>query len=359
MNEDIKKVLNKLIDEGYQAYIVGGYVRDYLLKVNSFDVDIATNAKPNVLMDIFPNASSNNYGGITFKLGDYTYDITTFRKELSYEDRRPNEFVYVSSIEEDAVRRDFTINAIYMDVDNNIIDLYAGASDLINKTVRIIGNINDRLVEDPLRMLRAIRFKVLYGFDIEDNLLTYIKQNKELIKSLSYTRRKEELDLIIESNNRIEGLKYIKELNLEDVLEISIPDDIKDSTAPIVMWAQIKADNYSFTKNELAIINDIKTIIEYGIIDNIILYRYGIYTVQLASDILEVSHGYVSDIYKEMPIYTNKDIDITTDEILDLLDIEPGSILKDIYNDLEIKILSNELDNNHEELIKYIKDNWR
>ena len=252
MNEEIKNILNKIIEKGYKAYVVGGYVRDYLLGIETYDVDIATDALPTELNDIFDNVNNNSYGGLSLTKGDYTYDITTFRREVQYEDRRPIEFEYIDSIEEDVVRRDFTINSLYMDIDGNIIDIYQGKDDINNKIIRCIGNIKDKMVEDPLRMLRAVRFKVLLGFDIEENLLTFIKQNKELIKTLSYNRRKEELELIIASKNRVEGLKYIKELKLEDVLEITIPDEIDDSEAPICIWSQLEfSDNYSFTKQDL------------------------------------------------------------------------------------------------------------
>ena len=359
MNEVIKNVLNKIIDNKGEAYIVGGYVRDYILHKETYDVDIATSLLPNKLLELFPNATSNQYGGITFNVDDYSFDITTYRKELSYDNRRPIEIEYVNTIEEDSIRRDFTINSLYMDIDGNIIDIYNAKDDINNHIIRMVGNVNTRMIEDPLRILRVIRFKSILGFDIEESIITFIKQNKNLLSTLSYTRRKEELDYIINDHNRLIGLNTIKELGLEEVLEITIPDDIKDSDNSIVIWAQIKADKYPFTKNEINTINDIRNIVEYGIIDNTILYKYGIYAANLASDILNIDHAYISDVYKNMPIYSVKDIDLTSDDILDVLGVEPGSIIKDIYTDLENKILSLELDNNKEVLIKYIKDNWR
>ncbi|MCR5224240.1 MAG: CCA tRNA nucleotidyltransferase, partial [Bacilli bacterium] len=95
MNDEIKKVLNKLISNGYQAYIVGGYVRDYILGIYTNDVDISTDAKPNELMNMFDNTYDNTYGGITFSKGEYVYDITTFREEKKYNKRKPVEFSYV------------------------------------------------------------------------------------------------------------------------------------------------------------------------------------------------------------------------------------------------------------------------
>ena len=360
MNEEIKSVLTKITDQGYKAYVVGGYVRDYILGIESYDIDIATNALPTELNELFDNVDNNMYGGLSFSKGDYNFDITTFRSEVTYEDRRPTEFNYIDTVEEDVVRRDFTINSLYMDSDGNIIDIYNGQDDINNRIIRCIGNIKDKMVEDPLRILRALRFKIVLDFELEENLLTFIKQNKDLINSLSYSRIKEELDYIIKSSNRVKGLNYLKELKLEDVLEINIPDEVDDSEAPLCIWAQLDfSPEYPFTKSELSTINDIKSIVSYGIIDNIILYKYGLYVSQLAGDILNISDSFISEIYKELPIYSSKDIDISGDEIIELLHIEPSGIIKDIYRDLETVILNNKLNNNKEEIKKYILDNWR
>ena len=359
MNEEIKEVLQQLIDKGYKAYVVGGYVRDYLMGNKSYDVDIATDALPNELLNIYENVHDTTLGGITLVIGNYTFDITTFREEIKYEGRKPIEFNYIDSIEQDVLRRDFTINSLYMDIEGDIIDLYDGISDIEKKLIKGIGNINDKMIQDPLRMLRALRFKIILDFNIEENLLTFIKQNKELINSLSYHRKKEELTYIVRSKNAIKGLNYIKELKLEDVLDIKIPDDLKECDDPIGIWAQLEvSDKYSFTKSELNYIESVRKILEYGIIDNIILYKYGLYLSRVAGNILNISIAYISDLYKELPIYSDKDIDITGEEIIKLLDIKPGKIITEIYDDLELNILEDKLKNNKEELKKYIIDNW-
>ena len=359
MNDEIKNVLNKLLDKGYQAYVVGGYVRDYLMGVESFDVDIATDALPNELMNIFDNISDNTLGGITLQIGDYTYDITTFREEKKYVDRKPIEYNYIDDLKKDILRRDFTINSLYMDIDGNIIDIYDGIKDIENKLIKNIGNVNTKMIEDPLRMLRAVRFKSVLDFNIEDSLLTFIKQNKNLITSLSYNRKKEELDFIIKSKKAISGLKYIKELKLDEVLDITIPDELKVCDDPLGIWAQLDVSSqYPFTKTELNYIDSIRKIVDYGIIDNIILYKYGLYVSRIAGNLLGISTAYISDLYKELPIYSEKDIDITGDEIIELLKIEPGKIISKIYDDLELNILEGKLKNDKEELKKYIIDNW-
>ncbi|MCH5166413.1 MAG: CCA tRNA nucleotidyltransferase [Erysipelotrichales bacterium] len=362
MNEKIKNVLKKLEDNGYKSFIVGGYVRDTLLNIESFDVDICTSAEPKEVRKIFElnNANDDNYGSVSIKDKLYNYDITTYRKEIRYENRRPVEYKYTDSIEDDVLRRDFTINSLYMDINGDIHDTFGGLDDINNKIIRVIGNIESKMIEDPLRMLRAVRFAATLNFELENNLKSYIKQNKQLIKTLSFTRKKQELDLIFKSDNKIDGLNLIKELNISDVLDIKIESEVIDTIDPLGIWAQIEvSDEYPFSNEELDIINKIKKIINYGIIDNIILYEYGLYPSMIAANILGYDRNFVSDIYKGMPIYSLKDIDINGDDIIELLDIEPSSTIKDIMNDLELKILNNLLKNNTEDIKNYIIENWR
>ena len=361
VNSKIKVILEKLVSNGFKAYIVGGYVRDYLLGINSFDVDITTDAKPNEIVEIFGLGNNNNqYGSIRFKDSLYNYDITTFRREIRYEDRRPVEYEYIDSIEEDYLRRDFTINSLYMDIDGNIIDLCDGKVDVENKIIRSVGNIETKMTEDPLRILRAIRFASEYGFTIEEKLLNFIRQNKILLNTLSYNRIKDELDSIFKNDNKEAGINLIKELRLCDVLEITIPDDIAITNSYLGIWAQLDfSEDYPFTKSELDNIEDIKKIVGYGIIDSIVLYEYGLFTSMVAGEILDIPQSYISSIYADMPIYNESDIDITGDEIMEHLGIEPSKKLSNIYKDLELHILNRTLENENEEIKKYLNNNWR
>ena len=143
VNNKIKNILQKLIDNGYEAYVVGGFVRDYILGIETYDVDISTSAEPKDVKQIFElsSPSDDKYGSVSFKDKLYNYDITTFRKELNYENRRPTDFIFVDTISEDIKRRDFTINALYMDINGRIYDEFSSMEDLNNRTIRVIGNI--------------------------------------------------------------------------------------------------------------------------------------------------------------------------------------------------------------------------
>lgn len=362
VNDKIKNILEKLQDNGFTAYVVGGFVRDYLLGIETYDVDIATSAQPKDVRVIFDlnNANDDNYGSILIKDKLYNYDITTYRKELKYENRRPVEYEFVSTIDEDIARRDFTINSLYMDSSGKIYDKVDGLKDLEDKTIRMIGNISDKMTEDPLRMLRAVRFSANLDFKLENNLKNYIKQNTQLLRTVSYNRKKEELDKIFSSSKSGLGINLIRELKLENDLDIVIPDNIVESINSIGTWAQIEAKgDYPFSNQEKDMIDNIKKILSYGIIDNIVLYEYGLYPSIIASDILGFNRNYISDLYKNLPIYSSKDIEINGDEIIDLLKIEPGSIIKDIMRDIELNILNGNLENKKEILKEYIRKNWR
>lgn len=362
VNNTIKNILEKLENKGYKAYVVGGFVRDYLMGHISYDVDIATSALPNEIIETFSlnHQADSTYGGIHFNSGKYHFDITTFRKEIKYENRRPVEFEYISSLKQDVLRRDFTINSIYMDSSGNLIDIYKGKKDIHDKIIKSIGNIKEKMTEDPLRMLRAIRFASLLSFSLEDELYNFIRDNSNLIKTLSYTRRKEELSNIFQSSNKLNGLKLIKELGLEESLDIKINKMVKFSDSPLGIWAQIDfSDKYVFSKKELDTIKDVRKICKYGIIDNTILYRYGLYSSIIAGDILDINRSYISSLYKDLPIYNDKDIVINGNDIINILEMNPCQKVKDIMYDIENSILDGSLSNDYESIKKFILKNWK
>ena len=249
MKKIIKNILKTLEDNGYEAYLVGGFIRDKLLHIKSYDVDICTNAKPEDLEKLF-NIKVNDYGSLSFKINKYSIDITTFRKELEYVKRKPTKLVYVDTLEEDIKRRDFTINAICMNSKGKIIDLVGGLDDIHNKIVRMIGDTSSKLQEDPLRILRAIRIATILDFKIEDNLLQSIKDNNKLVLTLSPYRKRSELDKILSSKNFKKGLELLKDTDILSLLQISY-DNIKYTKNILGMYAQLNIGcDLEFTKEE-------------------------------------------------------------------------------------------------------------
>jgi tRNA nucleotidyltransferase (CCA-adding enzyme) len=281
-----------------------------------------------------------------------------YREEIKYDNRRPIDYFSTDDIVKDSERRDFTINSLYMDVDGNISDPFNGKVDLENKLIRVIGDIDIKFSDDPLRILRAIRFASILNFDLDTSINTYIALNKELLSTLSFDRRKSELDKIFKNENKITGINLIKDLGLEDILGIKFNEDLKYTISSEGIWAQISSPKYNFSKSESVIIDSIKKIVEYGIIDNIVLYQYGLYPCVIAGEILGINEAHVSNLYSSLPIYTKNDINCSGDDIINLLSIEPGIKVKKILNDIELNILNGDLNNNREELLDYIKKNW-
>lgn len=197
MNKDIFNKLAKLFnDNGYRLFMVGGTVRDYLLNKEVLDYDFVSDATPSE-MKIFlkdGNYHFEKFGTVRVKIDGVHVDITTFRTEGEYDDfRHPSKISFVKTIEEDYIRRDFTINAIYMDEKYNVIDpSKQGLEDLKNHIIRFIGEPEKRIKEDPLRILRAERFELKLNFVIEDNSLIAIKKLRYLLDKINPEKIKEE-----------------------------------------------------------------------------------------------------------------------------------------------------------------------
>lgn len=228
---DIIQVCKKIEDSGYEAYLIGGCVRDLALKRSVKDWDITTNAIPEEIQKIFPDSFyDNSFGtvGIPIKKGDETQtivEVTTFRTDESYGDhRRPTNVNWGTSLEEDVTRRDFTINSLALkitDTDQKIIDLLGGLEDLEKKIIKAVGNPDERFNEDALRMLRAVRFSTQLGFAIDTSTKNAIKKQRQLIKHISGDRIRIELIKILECENPYSGIILLDELG---ILEIILPE---------------------------------------------------------------------------------------------------------------------------------------
>lgn len=355
MNKIIKNVLLKIENNGFEAYLIGGYVRDLLVGVSSFDIDICTNATPKELIEIFPKASSKNLGGIDFKIKEYHFEITTYREETKYKNRKPIEFNYIDNLIEDLNRRDFTINAICMNKLGEIIDILNGTKDIMDCKVRMIGNAKTKIEEDPLRILRGIRIATILNFNLETTLYKEIKNNSSLILKLSNTRIKEELDKILLSNNVKRGLKMLEDFGITKLLKITNYDDIVPVKNLEGMYAQIDIKyNLPFTKVEKENITKIKKIIKDGEINSSTLYENGLYLSGIAADILNIDKKIVTKMDKDLPIHERKDINIKALELIKI-GLKKEDI-SSIQKDLETKILNKELKNKKGEIIKYIKN---
>ncbi len=351
------KILNILSDNGFDAYIVGGYPRDLILKKESLDIDICTNATPKELKEIFKDSTKEKYGSLIVNYNKYKFEITTFRKEIKYQNNRlPIKIKYIKNIKDDLKRRDFTINTICIDKNELIIDLLNGRKEINNKIIKMVGNPKYKLKQDALRILRAIRFATILDFELDLKLKKYIKKYGYLLKKLSYFRKKEELEKIFLSNNLEKGISLIKELNLDTYLQLSNLDNIKKTSSIIGIWAQLDdKDIYNFNTNEKKQIKKIKELLNKDL-DNYNIYKYGLYISVIVGEIKGIDKKIINKKYSELLIKNRSEINISIDEICKLLNKKPGPYLKKIMNNLEIDILNKGLENDNKILKEYIMD---
>ncbi len=363
MLESALKILKEINSYSYEAYIVGGFVRDYLLGIESRDIDIATNATPKAIKSIFKGCilPNDDYGSVIVIRGGIRFEITTFRREISYVDnRKPSEIKYIDSIEEDLLRRDFTINSICMDQDGKIIDLLNGIHDLQDRKIISIGDPKIRFEEDALRILRAIRFATVLDFELDESIVLAIKCKKHLLKNLSYYRKKQELSKIFSSSNCKKGMKLLLKFGLDEILEIPNLSKALNVSDLIGIWSILNVvDIYPFSSTEKSLITNVNKALECDNLDPMSLYKYGLYVNSVAGDIKGIKRKSITSVYNSLAIHKRGDIDITGDEIARVLDKEPGEYLNDIFKDLEHAILYDGLENDKSRLVKYVIHNYK
>jgi len=352
------KLLKEITSHGFKAYIVGGFVRDYIIGIRSNDIDIATNATPKDIKNIFADSCLPNedYGSVTVILKGVRFEITTFRRDIGYIDnRRPAEIKYIDDLLEDLKRRDFTINTLCMDDEGQIVDLLNGREDIDNRIIRCVGDADKKFSEDALRILRAIRFATILNFKLEDETVKAIKNNKHLIRNLSFNRKKEELDKIFSSTYAQNGIKLLLDLEIDKELDISGLENVNVTNNPMDIWCVLDvSDRYPFTSAEKEVIRNIKTVLGHNNLDPMLLYTYGLYVNSVAGEVSGIDIKDVTEAYSNLVIHGRRDINITSEEIMKLLNRKPGSYLKDIYSDLEREILYRRLSNDKEKICKYI-----
>ena len=210
-------VMQQLVDAGYEAYFVGGSVRDMLLYKPISDVDIATSATPQEVKEIFPHTVDVGieHGTVMVIYHKEGYEVTTFRTEEGYEDfRHPDKVTFVRSLEEDLKRRDFTINALAIGIDDQLMDFFDGIGDLERQCIRCVGDAKERFNEDALRMFRAVRFVGQLGFQVEEETKNAISLLKMNLSKVAVERMKVEFEKMIQSSYRKDALKLFVETGL-------------------------------------------------------------------------------------------------------------------------------------------------
>ncbi|MBM7604398.1 tRNA nucleotidyltransferase (CCA-adding enzyme) [Metabacillus crassostreae] len=380
---EAKPILEKLISSGYQAFYVGGSVRDLLLEREIGDVDIATSAKPNEIKKLFRKTIDvgAEHGTIIVLHNETPYEVTTFRTETEYEDfRRPKSVSFISSLKEDLKRRDFTINAMAMDIDGEIIDYFNGKEDLYKKHIQTVGKASERFTEDALRMLRAVRFVSQLSFSLSITTQIAIRDHAHLLESISTERKVIEIEKLLFGDNFQEALKLLLECEVysflpglvhkQDELNNLLVFDFTLITNREELWTTISYFIKPISvevflrswKLPVKLIKAVEKNLNYLQLllngqnwTELLIYEARIDTALSAERIhsllgecgsLEVNLNNVRSLYKSLPIKDKKDLNISGKEIIEVMNKQPGPWVTKAINAIEIAILKYELENN-------------
>lgn len=222
MPDEVTRALNLLNDNGFEAYIVGGCVRDSMLGFAPKDWDITTSAKPEEIIRCFKRYKTINtglkHGTVTVMINGKQLEVTTYRIDGRYTDNRhPDSVLFTEKVSHDLKRRDFTVNSLAYN-QRGLIDLFGGAEDIKNKVIKCVGEPDERFNEDGLRILRALRFASVLDFDIDENTSFSIHRNRELLSNISRERISSEFSMLVTGTNFHNIMKYYR-----DVIEVFIP----------------------------------------------------------------------------------------------------------------------------------------
>lgn len=250
-------ILKKLNNFSFEAYIVGGFVRDRLLNIESYDLDISTSATLDDIKAIFKDAISTGdaYGGVTILKEGYKFEITSFRKDINYKDHRHPIVKHTNNLLDDLNRRDFTINSMLLDSNLKLIDHLNGLDDLNNKIIRVIGNPNLRFNEDALRILRAYYFEAKLGFDIEADTKKAMDESSIYLENISSEMVLRELSKLLNGKYHKKALKDMlqgKSLdylhNLKKSISIVVENDINCDIIDLLIISKYFKEDVSYYK---------------------------------------------------------------------------------------------------------------
>jgi len=371
------KILNTLELNGFKAYMVGGYVRDYLLNNQGKDIDITTNARPSEVERLFLDTfnKSLKFKTVSVRLNGFEYEVTTFRVDKKYKDHRHPTTKVSCSLKKDVKRRDFTINSICMDKNLQIIDYKNGINDLNNKIVRTVGNPKKRFKEDALRMFRAFRFASRYNFEIEPKTFKGIVKYSYLVKFVSKERIKDEMTKIVKE-------EYFKELlpvMLDSKILICLPKIekamyvLKNNYHSIDLLCLLALASY-LNNNEIIDevllskkeTKDIKQILDYvnmlqkRDVEREMLFGLNIENLQYAFIISSIlnnipyTYDEVLTMYENLKVKSVKEIDINGSDIKKALHLEDSPIIKDYLHNITKAVLDGTVENDKNEIKKYL-----
>lgn len=388
--EQARPILEQIQDNGFEAYYVGGSVRDYVMGRNIHDIDITTSATPDEIESIFSHTIpvGKEHGTINVVFNDENYEVTTFRAEEDYVDhRRPSGVTFVRDLYEDLQRRDFTMNAIAMDTAYKLYDYFDGQQDINNRIIRTVGIAEERFQEDALRMIRCLRFQSQLSFDIAMETFEAMRTQMADIKFLSIERIVIELTKLMrginveESFNHLKSLKafnympYFEQLDMNQI-NVTEPIDLE----LLIAIVSVKFDiNYSLKPLKLSN-RQVKDINQYIQIMNALpsiitkeqlkmfVYDYDtnlIKNVMVAADVLKANdiQGHeplivnlqtIDETLHRLPMHNRKDMMVNGSVLMAHLNAKSGPWLKDVLRQIEIAIVTGKVSNEETEILKWV-----
>ncbi|MFP4187069.1 MAG: CCA tRNA nucleotidyltransferase [Acholeplasmataceae bacterium] len=368
-----KRILRDLKRAGYEGYIVGGAVRDYLLKRPITDVDITTNARPYQVAKIFRTKPTGlKYGTVTVLLQKDTYEVTTYRVDGTYLDgRHPEAIAYSDSVIEDVKRRDFRINGLLMDERGEIFDHVHGKDDLRNRLIQTIGDPVERFNEDALRMMRAFYFQAKLGFRIEEKTLRAISDHKGRLTDVAMERIQVELIKMLKGKYAKKAIESVVSTGVHAVLPglkkgmeyVVTMDEVPFVDAFFTLCFTLEKDvpaAWPFSNKHRHRYRTASMLANsYASFDPVTLYTYGLDHCLLANKVsfmLKRAPNLKSRIerdFENLPIKSELDLKVRAPELIRLLDRKPGAWLSALQKDMVKKVLRNELKNDKDALIEY------
>lgn len=387
--QEASEIIERLEKEGYEAYFVGGCVRDLLLQRKVEDIDIATSASPPIVQQTFQTVIpvGIEHGTVIVRHKGKSYEVTTFRRDGSYSDQRhPDEVTFVNDIAEDMKRRDFTINALALDKEGKLIDLFQGEKDLEKKVIRSVGDAKKRFQEDPLRIIRALRFASQLGFSIEkDTLEQMMLLNKE-IETVAVERLTNEFTKFFQGEFlengfsyllQMKGYRHIPILNKNEHLIEKVPRPLSafysfsevialfhylDSDIAINDWVKEWKCSNQVKAEAINLFQCVKRYEETGI-DSWLIYRldrsliraFSHLAVLVFRDDSKLQANRLSKEKDALPIQSRKDLHINGHDLIDLFpNKKQGPWMNEIIEQIEYKVVMGQLANDNDTIKEWI-----
>ncbi|AQQ55101.1 CCA tRNA nucleotidyltransferase [Planococcus lenghuensis] len=364
--EKAERLIDALEAAGFEAYIVGGAVRDLLLGAEPSDVDVATSALPEQVKAVFPRTVDTGiqHGTVLVLTEGEGIEVTTFRTESGYSDsRRPDQVAFVTSLTEDLRRRDFTINAMALTKDHIVVDPFGGQSDLDNRIIRAVGDADERFREDALRMLRAVRFAGQLGFEPEQATADSISRNADRIQAVAIERIKIELDKLFSSRHAKKGLEFLTESGLSRYLpagRLFCRDWTRfpENQPALTGWAFMLHDTYAgfdevrayrFSNDERRLLQQILAAVREPEWTKWTVYQY----TDAALAAARLLAGVETDLLRlksELPIQSKSDLAVSGLDLLEWTDHSRGPWLREWLNFIEQRVVKGALANDKQQI---------